>query len=142
MNQGNIAFKIFGLTLHGEFNATRNWETVNPMGEMISETYIERICPDTIPFRLNGTTLIPFFGTDRLIMDTPSLILEPGQTATLSFNGVIELQPDMGTVKDVSGTYWMILAPIVVTPIVGNTYTARLMGQGYQAFNVNATSAP
>jgi cytochrome c-type biogenesis protein CcmE len=140
MNQGNIAFRIFGLTLHGEFNATRNWETLNSNGEMISETYIERIHPDTIPFQVNGTSLIPLFG-DRLVMDVPSLILEPGQSATLSFSGVIELQPDMGTIKEQSGTLWMILAPIVVTPIVGDTYTAKLVGAGYQPFNVNATLA-
>ena len=136
MNQGNIAFRISGLTLHGEFNATRTWETVGPMGEMISETYIERISPGTIPFQVNGTSLIPLFG-DRVAMDLPSLILEPGQTATLSFNGVIELQPDMGIIKG----QWMILAPIVVTPIVGDTYTARIVGEGYQPFNVTATSS-
>jgi hypothetical protein len=140
MNQGNIAFRIFGLTLKGEFNATRTWLTVGSNGQMISETYIERIHPDTIPFQVNGTSLIPLFG-DRVVMDVPSLILKPGQSATLSFSGVIELQPDMGTIKEVSGTLWMILAPMVVTPIVGDTYTAKLVGAGYQPFNVNATLA-
>jgi hypothetical protein len=140
MNQGNIAFRIFALTLKGEFNATRTWETLNSNGQMISETYVERIHPDTIPFQVNGTSLIPLFG-DRVMMDVPSLILKPGQSATLSFSGVIELQPDMGTIKEVSGTLWMILAPMVVTPIVGDTYTAKLVGAGYQPFNVNATLA-
>jgi type VI protein secretion system component Hcp len=143
MNQGNIAFRIFGLTLKGEFNATRTWETVGSNGQMISETYVERIHPDTIPFQVNGTSLnlIPLFG-DRAVMDAPSLILQPGQNATLSFSGIIELQPDMGTVKQVSGTLWMILAPIVVTPIVEDTYTAKLVGAGYQPFNVTAMYAP
>ena len=141
MNQGNIAFRIFGLTLQGEFNATRTWETVGSNGQIISETYVEKIRPGTIPFQVNGTSLIPIFG-DRIVMDASSLVLQPGQNATLSFSGIIELQPDMGTIKEVSGTLWMILAPIVVTPILGNTYTARLVGAGYQPFNVTATSAP
>jgi len=133
MNQGNIAFRIFGLTLHGEFTATRTWEKESPLtGEMISELIIEKICPDTIPFQVNGTSLIPLFG-DHVIIDTPSLTLEPGQNATLSFSGIIDLQPDTGNV---------IGPPLVVTPIVGDTYTARLVGEGYQTFNVTATSAP
>jgi hypothetical protein len=28
---------------------------------------------------------------------------------------------------------------MVVTPIVNNTYTVRLMGEGFQTFNVTAT---
>ena len=138
MNQGSIAFRIFGLTLHGEFTATRTWEKVSPTtGQMISELNIEKISPDTIPFQVNGTSLIPLFG-DHVIIDTPSLTLEPGQNATLSFSGIIGLQPDMGAVMG----QWIILAPLVVTPIVGDTYTARLVGEGYQTFNVTAMSAP
>lgn len=131
MNEGNVSFRIFGLTLHGEFNATRTWETKGKMGEMMRDIIVERIHPDTIPFKANGSSLIPLFGTDDEDMKISSLTLEPGQNATLSFSGVIALQPDMGIMKGPA---------MVVTPIVGDTYAVRLMGEGFQTFNVNATS--
>ena len=131
MNEGNVSFRIFGLTLHGEFNATRTWETKGKMGEMMRDVIVERIHPDTIPFKVNGSSLIPLFGSDDEGMEISSLTLEPGQNATLSFSGVIALQPDMSIMKGPA---------MVVTPIVGDTYTVRLMGEGFQTFNVNATS--
>ncbi len=129
-NNGNITFRIFGLTLHGVFNATRTWNDEYRMGEMMRGVFVERIHPDTIPFKANGTSLIPIFGIDDDDMDSSPLTLAPGQNATLSFNGVIGLQPDLGFMKG---------PPIVVTPIVGYNYTVRLMGQGFQTFSVTAT---
>jgi hypothetical protein len=129
MNEGKITFRIFGLTLHGEFNATRTWETRGEMGEMMRDINVERIHPDTIPFKANGSSLIPLFGTDDEDMKISSLTLEPGQNATLSFSGVIGLQPDMGSMKGPA---------MVVTPTLGDTYTVRLMGEGFQTFNVTA----
>jgi hypothetical protein len=134
MNEGNIAFKIFGLTLHGEFTATRTWEPGERMGQMMREVIVQRIHPDTIPFKVNGSSLVPLFGTeqeDREDMVISSLTLEPGQNATLSFSGVISLQPDMDSMKGPA---------IVVTPIVGDNYTVRLMGEGFETFNVTAWS--
>lgn len=126
-NEGDVNFKIFGLTLHGTFNATRTWETKDQRGKVI----VERIHPGTIPFRVNGSSLIPFFGINDQGVTTSSLILKPNQTATLTFSGVIELQPDVIVKKGPA---------IVVTPIVGDMYTVRLMDEGFQTFNVNATS--
>jgi len=126
-NEGNVAFKIFGLTLHGEFNATRTWETSKP-GHMPGEV-VERIHPDTIPFKANGSSLAPVFGVDHEGNGLSWLLLEPGQTATLSFSGVIALQPDMGNMKGPA---------LVVTPIVGDNYTVRLMGEGFETCNVTA----
>jgi len=123
MNEGNVTFRVFGLTLHGEFNATRTWETRGRI--------VERIHPDTIPFKVNGSSLVPLFGSDHEGMESSSLTLEPGQNATLSFSGVIELQPDMGITKGPA---------MVVTPIVGDNYTVRLMGEGFQTFQVTASS--
>jgi hypothetical protein len=131
MNEGDVTFKIFGLTLHGEFNATRIWETKDRMGQMLREVRVERIHPDTIPFKVNGSSLVPLFGIDHEGMEISSLTLEPRQNATLSFSGVISLQPDLGIMKG---------PPMIVTPIVGGNYTVRLMGEGSQIFNVTATS--
>jgi hypothetical protein len=136
-NEGNVAFRVFGLTLHGEFNATRTWKKEKD-GET-DEEIVERIHPDTIPFKVNGSSLIPLFGDQKdqehddehENMELSSLALQPGQNATLSFSGVIALQPEKDIMKHPA---------MVVTPIVGGNYTIRLMGEGFQTFDVTATS--
>jgi hypothetical protein len=125
-NEDTINFKIFGLTLHGNFNATRTWKTKDLMGRVI----VERIHPDTIPFKVTTSSLVPLLGDDREDVEISSLTLKPSQSITLNFSGVIELQPDTGIIK----------GPIVVTPIVGDTYIVRLMGEGFQTSSVTATS--
>jgi hypothetical protein len=131
-NEGNMTFKIFGLTLHGEFNATRTWKK-GWMDEMMDHETIEKIHPDTIPFKINGSSLIPLFGDrgDHDDDEVSSLILQPGENVTLSFSDVIALQPKMD---------FMPNPAMVITPIVGNNYTIRLMGEGFETFNVTATS--
>jgi hypothetical protein len=126
-NEGTVNFKIFGLTLHGLFNATRTWETKGRMGQVT----VEKIHPDTIPFKVNGSSLVPLWGSDREGMEISSLTLQPGENVTLTFAGVISLQPDKGIMKGPA---------VVVTPMVGDTYTVRLMGEGFQSSNVTATS--
>lgn len=126
-NNGAVNFKIFGLTLHGVFNATRTWETRGRMGQVI----VEKIHPDTIPFKVNGSSLIPLWGSNHKGMEISSLTLQPGENVTLTFTGVIELQPDLGIMKGPA---------MVVTPIVGDKYTVRLMGEGFQITDVTATS--
>jgi hypothetical protein len=49
----------------------------------------------------------------------------------LSFSDVIALQPEKDIMKHPA---------MVVTPIVGGNYTIRLMGEGFQTFDVTATS--
>jgi len=131
-NQGNVTFKIFGLTLHGEFNATRTWKK-NWMGKMIDDEIPQMIHPDTIPFKINGSSLIPLFGDrgDHADDEITSLILPPGENATLSFKGVIALQPIFDMMPNPA---------MVITPIVSNDYLMRLVGQGSVTFNVTATS--
>jgi hypothetical protein len=126
-NEGDIAFRIFGLTLNGTLNATGTWETMDKEGQV----FYERVHPGTIPFRVNDTSLIPFACNqdDCEGMQVSSLTLNPGQSVTLSFSGVIELQPK-----------GIMTHTFVVTPIVGDTYTVRLMGEGFQASNVTASS--
>jgi hypothetical protein len=134
-NDGSVTFRVFGLTLHGEFNATRTWKR-EKHGET-DEDIVERIHPDTIPFKVNGSSLIPLFGDQKDPehedehghMELSSLVLQPGQNVTVSFSGVIALHPEK---ED------MMHPAMVVTPIVGDTYTVRLMGEGFQTFNVTA----
>ena len=125
-NEGDISFKIFGLTLHGIFDATPTWQIKNPVvREFFKQSHLV-----TVPFRVNGTSLIPFFGINDEGMTISSLTLKPGQNATLTFNGIIELQPDATVMKKPA---------IVVTPLVGDMYTIRLTDEGFQTFNVTAT---
>jgi len=121
-NKGDVSFRIFGLTLQGIFNATRTWKA-RPL-------FVERIYKGTVPFRVNGSSLIPFFGINDAGMKISSLTLTPNQTATLTFSGVIELQPDVSVSKG---------PPIIVIPIVSDMYAIRLMDEGFQALNVTAT---
>ncbi len=60
-----------------------------------------------------------------------SLALLPGQNVTLSFSGVIALQPENDMMEHPA---------MVITPIIGGNYTIRLTGEGFQTFNVTATS--
>ena len=138
-NDGNFTFRVFGLTLHGEFNATRTWKKEKD-GET-DEEIVERIHPDTIPFKVNGSSLIPLFGDqqnhehddEHENMELSSLVLQPGQSATLTFSDVIALQPEKDIMKHPA---------MVVTPIVGDSYTVRLMGEGFQTFNATAILEP
>ena len=141
-NMGNVTFRVFGLTLHGEFNATRTWRR---MDHEEAHEIIEKTHPSTIPFKVNGSSLIPLFGDqednehdgehehddENEHMELSSLVLQPGQSVTLSFSGVIALHPHEDS---------MMSPAMVVTPIVGGNYTLRLMGEGYQTFNVTAVS--
>jgi hypothetical protein len=59
------------------------------------------------------------------------IVLQPGQSVTLSFTGVISLH--YGFLRDLSDTS--------MTPIVGNNYTIQLSGEGFQTATVTATAA-
>jgi hypothetical protein len=59
------------------------------------------------------------------------VVLQPGQSVTLSFTGVISLR--YGFLRDLSDTS--------ITPIVGNSYTIQLSGEGFQTATVTATVA-
>ncbi len=133
-NEGEMAFRIFGLTLHGEFNTTQLWD-VNPFGYGWRKEHRVRIHPETIPFKLNGTTLVPLYGTFWKPPEFGKLLsavtLNPGETVTLNFNDVIALY---------TGWTQNQTPRLTITPIVGNNYTIRLTGEGFQTYTVTATS--
>ena len=134
-NDGDVTFRVFGLTLHGEFNTTQSW------GFKAFERGLHkgriRIHPQTIPFKLNETSMIPLYGTMPMHGEHwnpfSSVTIEPGETLTLNFSGAIALYT--GWRHDQNPLF-------TVTPIVDGNYTLRLMGEGFQTFTVKATSLP
>ncbi|MEM3774928.1 MAG: hypothetical protein QXX92_08035 [Candidatus Bathyarchaeia archaeon] len=132
-NEGNIAFRIFGLTLHGIFNTTMKW-CFNGFGHSWQCRCKTGVFPQTIPFKVNDTSLIPlygnFLGKGKHFKQFSSLTIEPGETVKLNFTGVIALY-----------TCWKHdkYPLFTITPIIGNEYTIRLMGEGFQSYTVTAT---
>lgn len=135
-NEGDVTFRVFGLTLHGEFNTTQSWD-VKAFAHGWHRMHRVRIHPETIPFKLNGTSLIPLYGTFWKLSEHgnpfASVTINPGETLTLNFNGVIALYT--GWRHDQNPLF-------TIAPIVDGNYTLRLMGEGFQTFTVKATSLP
>ena len=145
-NDGDYAFKVFGLTLTGEFNATRTWQRTTWEKHRHGDEHewqgmykvtTEMIHPRTIPFKVEGSSLTPLFGTDREHEDEHGdgvfsvLPLQPGESVTLTFDGVVGLLPERDNTFNPA---------MVITPIVDGNYTLRLMGEGFQTFDVTASS--
>jgi hypothetical protein len=59
------------------------------------------------------------------------LALQPGQTVTLTFSGVIGLQ---------HGQNFNDRRGLTMTPFLGSTYTIQLTGEGFQTYTVTATA--
>jgi len=105
----------------------------------------ERAHPQTIPFKVNGTSLVPLLGDredneddeefehdgEHEDADFNSLILQPAQTITLNFNGLLAVRSEDDGMDYLS---------MVVTPIASSNYTVRLMGEGFQTSTITATS--
>jgi hypothetical protein len=174
-NQGDVTFNVFGVMVQGDFKQTSDYANQFQWPNNGSEGFGVH----NIPFQVNGTSLVPMFGTEPIIetmqpMDSPyegqqagpslgmssmgrfrgfqlpffgkgrqmqslgpqigqqgstPLALAPGQTVTLTFSGVILLQPH-GDFDN---------AGVVIIPIVGNTYNISLMGEGFSTYQVTAT---
>ncbi|MGA3111095.1 MAG: hypothetical protein ABSE15_03585 [Candidatus Bathyarchaeia archaeon] len=182
-NNGDVTFRIYSLMLHGDFNSTLNWAHQFPMPNRN---------PDTIPFQINNTDLVPILGPsfgmmpmipqdvrpmpmtqaanlvqpldmrmgqgpqnlshdmggmgggdrqpfspkgdydDQTAPASPSyLVLQPGQTVTLTYSGVISF---------VHGQNFNDRPALTMTPLIGNTYTIQLTGEGFQTYTVTATA--
>jgi len=84
--------------------------------------------PDTIPFKVNGTTLVPLFGDGNGAGNASSSTVKPGQSVTLTFSGVIGLKTDHSQHGQTQ----------VIGSISGTAYTIRLEGEGFQTAQVTA----
>ncbi|MGA2682753.1 MAG: hypothetical protein ABSF44_13250 [Candidatus Bathyarchaeia archaeon] len=180
-NSGDITFRIFGVALSGEFNTPFNQPDFYMPGVRMGQQFGTTM----MPFRINGTSLVPPFGPglmqpmiphdisspsvvgtsyepqtngpflvpmERLGMgrgmqpinpitrlpddrtgaaESSYVVVQPGQSVTLSFTGVVSLP--YGFLRDLSDTS--------ITPIVGNSYTIQLSGEGFQTASVTATAA-
>lgn len=140
-NSGNTTFRLYGLTLNGEFNSTTTWAKNHGKNKEIDK----RMHPETIPFKVNGSSLIPLLGdnnkdehedgnhedTNNGHMELSSLVLNPGDRVTLSFNGSIAIT---------NNNRFSNGPTTIVTPIVGKDYTIRLTGEGFETFTITATT--
>jgi hypothetical protein len=134
-NEGEIAFRVFGLTLHGKFNTTQNW-IFKGLGRGWQYGYKTKVHPQTIPFKVNDTALIPLFGNGRdksLFKPFSSVTIEPEETIKLNFTGVIAFYNSWKYGENPLFT---------ITPIIDENYTIRLMGEGFQSYTVKATLPP
>jgi hypothetical protein len=138
-NEGNRAYDINGLILYGEFNSTLASQGVY----------------QTIPLKPNGSALVPFFGVGQHQNDIdqgnvneadgqnnnvdqgsrneeselPALTLQPGQEVKLQFSDIVTLrqQENQATRK------------VTFLPILGNSYTLKIVGEGALTFTLKAT---
>ncbi len=149
-NEGTSAARVFGLTLNGNFDSAVTWQSSehdddeHDDEEDEAEEIAKNIHVETVPFKVSGSSLTPLFGDDDDYdeefehdddderAEFSAFSVQPGESITVTFNGVIVLQPE----DDDEGGY----SDIVVTPRAGVSYTLRLMGEGSQTFSVTATS--
>ena len=140
-NIGKANATISSITLSGDFNVT---STIAGYGQQNGKDksgkpgmggmpwgFMGMDRPDSIPFKISGDTLTPIFGDMNAMGDwgTSRLVLKPGNSATLTFNGVISLHVDG---RDKS-------PKVAVTPVKGNSYTIHLMSEGFKTFKVIAS---
>jgi hypothetical protein len=137
-NNGEENVTISGFTVHGNFTVSPSTASINQQHRNSEEsdqseedTQGNSDHPDTIPFKISGSSLVPLFGDqDHEGNEGHSrLELKPGQSTTLTFSGVIQLHPDsQGKVSHVA-----------ITPVKGGRYTIRVMSEGSQTFDVTAS---
>ncbi len=139
-NQEINTVRLFGVTLQGIFDSAKikngifnsplllcNIENKN------NDNSDSKNNTRTIPFKIEGLTLSPLFGTnsdhessDEGAYLADSLILEAGEEVTLMFEGVISLLNN----GDDASTFFV--------PLECYTYTIRVIGEGSQTFVVEA----
>jgi hypothetical protein len=130
-NQGNPPGLSNTTTTHGQGQGQGQAQSQG-QGQGRPECNPAQDHPDTVPFKVNGTSLVPLFGDGSARAGSGaagSLTLKPGQSITLSFTGVIGVNTD-------SGQHGHTL---VLGAVAGSTYTIRLDGEGFQTAQVKAT---
>jgi hypothetical protein len=86
-----------------------------------------------IPFWINGTKLMPTVRNDSQEGRDSGILVKPGQTVTLTFTGIILVQPE----SDEHGQGQT--GSIATVPISGNVYAIQLMGEGQATIQVTAS---
>lgn len=116
-NDGDRTAKINGLEVHGEFK----------FSQTVSSNKRNDQHPRSIVFRVTANEIISQLSGEQPYQLMKDLELEPGQSKSLTFNGVIQMKHNHGK------------APITITPIIGNSYQVRVSGEGSQTINVIAS---
>ena len=128
-NVGTKDATVSGLMVHGDFDVSTPWASSDQdrkdesrRDEHLSSSTMDS--SNTVPFKINGNSLIPIFGDEyHVFKGTYSrLELKPGQSIKLTFNGVIQMHPDSHR-----KTY-----QLAVTPVKGASYTLSIVGDGSQ----------
>jgi len=138
-NSGNSSATLFGLLLKGEFNMSLSLPIrCNPHAPVCPKSVRSTVHPGVIPFRVNGTSLIPLFGFEGHLGEgniSSGITIGAGQSVTLTFDGIIGVQ---SPVQAQARGHAAGLPSIVLTPVPGQSYTIRLMGEGFSTFQVKA----
>ena len=135
-NVGEKNATVFGLALQGDFNTTlsnqNRWRNNDDDDKRKDNDDHEWDNRDAISFRISGSSLVPVFDDEdsRWKGGSSRLILKPGQSVTLTFNGVIKLLPDRHSAR----------SQVAIMPFEGGIYTIRVMGEGYQTYKVTAST--
>jgi hypothetical protein len=118
-NNGEKTVIINGLEVHGEYKFSQT-----AAGNKRNDQH-----PRSIVFRVTDNGIIPHISGEQMSRQIKGLELEPGESETLTFTGVIQMKHDHGK------------APIIITPIVGSDYEVRVSGEGSQAIIVTASTS-
>ncbi len=126
---GNTTTLTVTFTNNGERNATINALEIHgeyKFSQTASSNKRNDQHPRSIVFRVTATEIIPHISGEHINRHIKGLELEPGESKTMTFTGVIQMKHDHGK------------APITITPIVGSDYEVRVSGEGSQSINVTA----
>ncbi len=142
-NDGDVAFRVNGLTLHGEFNVTQtrtnhhddeDEEDHNTGVESNAQISMSNRT-ETVPFKVDETSLIPLIQSGHE-HHYSSITIQPGESITVSFTGTIAINAGEEHEEHNQGNI------TVLAPLTSGNYTIRLTGEGTQTFAVTATEQP
>jgi hypothetical protein len=125
-NTGDEIARIKGLEVQGDFRTEP--ETILEVDDEGDDDGDEiDAVQHGILFKISGKSLVPLMGDyDDDDLDHSGVEIQAGKTVTLNFNGVIKLSLDDDE------------AQITVTPIEGNVYSMRPLGDGLEIYKVTA----
>jgi hypothetical protein len=138
-NSGDSGVTLFGLLLNGQVNMSMTLPTCPPNpGYACTAKQLSIEHPGAIPFRINGTSLQPLLGFEgqQGVGNVSAITIGAGQSVTLTFSGVISVQAPN---QVQAGGLAPASPSIALAPVSGQSYTIRLMGEGFSTFQVTAS---